>query len=115
MTLAAYTLDVFSISGGIVWIPVHAALLGMGAAGWVGYAQDGLVFAWLVTYTSLLGYHAHHAFFGLSGRTVGEQLAYFVELDGLAVLAVEGVVFGTVAFGLAAVLRRATAPLRQPA
>jgi hypothetical protein len=104
-TVAAYVLEIFTISGGIVWIPFHAAVVGMCAGCLVGYFRRGLLFAWVVTYTALLGYRADHAFFGLSGRSFGEQAAYFFELDGLAVLAVEAVVLGAVAFGLGWIAR----------
>lgn len=104
-SLAAYALGVFSVSGGVVFIPFFAAVVGMLAGCWVGYSRSGLLFAWLVTYTSLLGYHADHAFFGLSGREFGDQLAYFVRSDGLAFLAVEGLVLGTLAFVLGFTVR----------
>lgn len=97
-TVTAYAVGVFHISGGVVFIPGQAALVGLLAAAFVGAARGGLLFAWLVTYGALLGYHADHAFFGLSHRTRLEQAAYFLELDGLAVLAVEAVVLGSLAF-----------------
>lgn len=97
-SFAGYALDVFAVSGGVVWIPADAALVGIIAACWVGYARSGLVAAWLITSTSLLGYHADHAFFGLSHRSFAERVAYFVRPDGLVVLGVEGAVLGTVAF-----------------
>jgi hypothetical protein len=99
-TVAAYVLEIFVISGGIVWIPFHAAVVGMCAGCLVGYVRRGLLFAWIVTYTALLGYRADHAFFGLPGRSLGEQAAYFLEPEGLAVLAFEAVVLGAIAFGL---------------
>lgn len=102
-TYAAYDLGIFSVSGGIVWIPFHAAIVGMIAGCWVGYSQIGLLFAWVVTYTSLLGYHADHAVSQLSGFT--EQLAYFVRPDGLVYFGVEAVVFGTLAFLLGSLVR----------
>lgn len=104
-TFAAYALGLFYVSGGVVFIPFYAAVVGMVAGCWIGYARRGLLFAWLVTYTSLLGYHADHAFFGLSGRAFGDQVAYFVRSDGLAFLAVEGLVLGTLAFVLGSVVR----------
>lgn len=98
VTFVAYALDVFEVGGGIVWIPGDAALVGMVAAAWVGFRRDGLAAAWGVTYAALLGYRADHAFFGLSGRPFSGQLAYFLGLEGLAVLAVEAVLVGTLAF-----------------
>lgn len=104
-TFAAYALGLFYVSGGVVFIPFHAALVGMIAGCWVGYSRRGVLFAWVVTYTSLLGYHADHAFLGLSGRGFAEQLTYFVRLDGLVFLAVEGIILGTLAFVLGALVR----------
>jgi hypothetical protein len=104
-TLAAYALELFSVSGGVVWIPFHAATVGVIAGFWIGYARRGLLFAWLVTYAALLGYHADHAFFGLSYRGFVDQLGYFLELEGLVVLALEAVVLGTLAFVLGGLLR----------
>ena len=104
-TFAAYALGLFYVSGGIVFIPFYAAIVGMIAGCWVGYSRSGLLFAWVVTYTSLLGFHADHAFFGLSSRGFAEQLAYFVRLDGLIFLAVEGIVLGTLAFILGFLVR----------
>lgn len=105
IAVAAYTLDLFAVSGGVVWIPFHAALVGTVVAFWIGYTRRGLVFAWIVTDGALLGYHANHAFFGLSGRDFTEQLAYFVRADGLVFLGVEAIVLGTVAFVLGCLLR----------
>ncbi|QLD87019.1 hypothetical protein HWV23_15235 [Natronomonas halophila] len=104
-TVAAYALEVFVISGGIVWIPFHAAVVGMCAGCLVGYFRRGLLFGWIVTYTALLGYRADHAFFGLSGRSLGEQAAYFFGPEGLLVLAFEAVVLGAIAFGLGWIAR----------
>lgn len=105
INLAAYALGLFSVSGGVVFLPFHAAIVGMIAGFWIGYSRSGLLFAWVVTYTSLLGYHADHAFFGLSGRGFAEQLTYFVRLDGLVFLAVEGIALGTLAFILGSLVR----------
>ena len=104
-TFTAYAIGVFYVSGGIILIPFHAAVAGMIAGCWVGYSRHGVLFAWVATYASLLGYRADHAFLGLSGREFTEQLTYFVRLDGLVFLAVEGIVFGTLAFVLGALVR----------
>lgn len=98
ITFASYAFGIFETSGGVIWIPADAALVGVIAAAWVGYSRNGLVFAWLVAYTSLLGSLANHYFLGLSGRTFFEELTLFVQPDGLVFIAVEGLVIGTVAF-----------------
>lgn len=105
---AGYAIGVFYASGGLVWIPYYAAVVGMIAACGIGYYRDGLVIAWMITYTSLLGYHADHAFIGLPSRSFVEQLAYFTRLDGLAFFGVEAVVLGTLAFTLGYVLQSVT-------
>jgi len=102
-TFTAYTLGLFDVSGGLVWIPFHAALVGMIAGCWIGYSQRGLLFAWMVTYTSLLGYHGSDTVSQLSG--LAEQLAYFLSLDGLGFFAIEAVVLGTLAYILGFFLR----------
>lgn len=104
VSFAAYALGVFTVPGGVVWIPFPAAVVGTVAACWVGYDRRGLAFGWLVTCTSLLGFHADHALFGLSSRSPGERLAYVVRPDGLAFLGVEGVVLGTLAFAVGSLL-----------
>lgn len=109
---AAYATGVFAIAGGVVWIPGEAALVGIVAACLVGFDRAGLAFAWLVAFATLLGYHADHAFFGLSSRSFREQVAYFLTPEGLLVFGAEGVVLGTIAFAVGAVARRLLATLR---
>ena len=104
-TTAAYAVGAFSVSGGVVFLPFHAAVVGTAAAGWLGYSRGGLAFGWAVAYASLLGSHADHAFFGLSGRGLPERAAYFLSPDGLVFLAVEGVALGTIGFALGAFAR----------
>ncbi|WP_338726855.1 hypothetical protein [Haladaptatus sp. DJG-WS-42] len=98
LTFAAYAVGLFRVTGGVVFIPYDAALVGVLAAFGVGYARRGLLVAWIFAYASLLGYLADHAFFGLSYRPFLDQLGYFLQLDGLAFLAVEALVLGTLAF-----------------
>ena len=104
-TFLGYAAGFFYHSGGVVFIPYHAAVVGMLAALWVGYRRDGLVFGWVVTYMSLLGSHADHAFLGISHRSIEHRIAYFLRPDGLVALAVEGIILGTLAFGFGYLLR----------
>ena len=104
-SFVAYAVDVFAVSGGLVWIPFHGAVLGAASAAVVGYARGGLVLAWLATYAGELGYHADHAFLGLTRRTFAEQLGYFLRPDGLAFLGVQAVVLGSLAFAGGAFIR----------
>lgn len=115
ISFAAYALDVFFVSGGVVWIPFHGALIGVLAALAVGYLRGGLVFAWLVTYAAELGYHADHAFLGLPRRTFVEQFAYFLRPDGLVFIGVQAVVLGSIAFGVGALVRRVVRLVRTDA
>ena len=113
IVFVGYAIIVFYVSGGLIWIPYYAAVVGMIAACGVGYYHDGLVIAWIVTYTSLLGYHADHASIGLPNQSFVEQLAYFTQLDGLAFLGVEAVVLGTLAFTLGSLLQWVTSFLQK--
>lgn len=112
-TFIAYASGVFTISGGIVWIPGDAALVGFIVAVLIGYYQGGLLLAWLVIYSALLGYRADHAFLGLSSRTRIEQAMYFLQLEGLFVLAVEAFIIGVLAFLLGAATRWGVTRFRQ--
>lgn len=99
-TFAAYATDVFAVAGGVVFVPGHAALVAVVAAGWVGYRRAGLAFAWLVAFAPFLGFRADWAFFGLSSRPFAGQVAYFLQLEGLLVNALFALVAGTVGFCL---------------
>lgn len=112
VTVTAYALGIFAVSGGVVWVPFHAAIVGICAGFVVGCVRYGLLSAWIVTYMPLLGYRADHAFFSLSGRSVSEQAAYFVGLEALAVLAVEAIALGTIAFTFGSLARIGADALR---
>lgn len=104
-TFAAYASGLFRVSGGVLLIPFHAAIVGMLGAAVIGAVRGGLVATWIITYMPFLGFHADHAFLGLPGRPFDEQLAYFVRPDGLAMLAIEAIIVGTLAFALGMLLR----------
>lgn len=105
LTLLAYAVGFFTVSGGVIWIPFYAAVVGMIAGFWVGYARRGMLFGWLVTYTALLGYHANSAFIGQSRQGLLEQFRYFTRIDGLGYLAVVALVLGTLVFTLGTLMR----------
>ncbi len=109
VSFGAYALGIFAVSGGLVWIPGDAALLGMLAAAWVGYHRLGLVFGWLVTYASLLGYAAESAMFEISSRPFLDRVAAFLRPDGLIFLGVEALFLATVAFTVGYLGRRGVA------
>lgn len=105
ISVVGYAVDVFSIPGGIVWIPGDAALVGVAGAVVVSYARGGVLPAWLVTYASLLGYAAQRAHFGYSNTPLREELGYFFDPESLVVFALEGLVLALVAVAIGAVLR----------
>jgi hypothetical protein len=99
LTFTAYALDVFQVSGGVVFLAAHAALVGMVGAAWVGYHRAGLVVAWVTTYAALLGQSADHYFLGQSpSHSLTDRAAAFLQPDGLVFLGVEALVLGTLAF-----------------
>ncbi len=102
-TFAAYAVGIFAVGGGVVFVPGHAALVGLLAAGWAGYCRRGLVIAWLLAYGPLFGYLADHYLLGLSGRPFAERVAALVDLDGLLVMGFEALVFGTIGFSMGAI------------
>ena len=98
VSFAAYATGVFFVSGGVVFIPYYAALVGLVAAVGVGLARGGLVAAWAVVFAALYGFHADHAFLGLSYRTFAAQVEYFVEPQSILVFAIEAILVGTLPF-----------------
>lgn len=102
-TFAAYAVGIFSVGGGVVFVPGHAALVGLLAAGWAGYRHRGVAVAWLLAFGPLLGYLADHYLLGLTGRPFAERVAALVDLDGLLVMGFEALVFGTIGFSVGAI------------
>jgi hypothetical protein len=100
LTFGAYAIGIFHIESGVILIPGQAALLGTILALVTGYVRAGYLSAWLVMYGPLIGHRADHAFLGLSGRTVFEQAAYFLQLEGLLINAVMAAIIAAVAYGL---------------
>jgi hypothetical protein len=113
LVFVLYAVGLFSTSGGLVWIPWDAAILGLVAGCLVGYLRIGLVFAWSVGVAALLGAHADHALVGLADRPLAERLGYFARLDGLTFYAVEGVLVGTIAFLAGTGIRAAVRTVRR--
>lgn len=97
VAVAAYAVGVFSVAGGVVFVPFDAAALGVVVAVGLAYRRDGLLAAWGTVYAALLGYSAVHSA-SLSGRSLVERAAAFLSPDGLVFLGVEALVFGTVAW-----------------
>lgn len=95
---AAYALEIFEIAGGVVFLAGEAAVVGAVTAAVLAYRRAGLAFAWITVYAALLGYNADHYLLGLSGRSLGERVVAFLEIDGLAFVGVEALVLGTLAW-----------------
>lgn len=98
VVFAAYAIDVFAVSGGVAFVPTHAAYVAFAVCVVVGYLRAGVVLAWASAFGAFLGSYADHAFFGLSYRSRVEQLAYFLEPDGLVFYAIEGLVVAVIGF-----------------
>lgn len=111
VTFLAYEFEIFYHSGGVVFIPFHAAIVGGIAAFWAGYSRNGLVTGWGLTYLSLLGMQAEWAT-DISPRPLLDRVASIVQPDGLVVLAVIGVVVAVVGFTAGALARQGINTLR---
>ena len=100
LTALAYAAGVFELSGGVVLVPFHAALVGLVAAAGVGYRRGGILPGWLVAFTPHVGLNVTWAFLWLSsGRPLGDRLAFVFDPAGLTVAAVTAAVVA--AFGYA--------------
>ena len=99
MTFLLYAFDVFELSGGLIFLAFHAAVMGMCGAIWVGYSQHGLVAAWTITYAALLGQSANFYFLSQPpNQSLTDRAAEFIQPDGIVLLGIEALVLGTVAF-----------------
>lgn len=111
VTFLAYEFDIFYHSGGVAFIPFHAAIVGGIAAFWAGYRRNGLVAGWGLVYLSLLGMQAEWAT-NISPRPLLDRVASIIQPDGLVVLAVIGVVVAVVGFTAGALVRKGIETLR---
>lgn len=111
LSFAVYVLGIAGVSGGLVVIPFHAAVIGTIGAVWSGLRRTGLVVAWSVSYASMLGFNAYTAL-RVSPRPLVDRLAVFLEPDGLAVLGAESLILGTVAYLVSVLTRRSLTVVR---
>lgn len=111
LTFLAYELGLFYHSGGVVFIPFHAALVGGIGAFWAGYSRTGLLSGWLLAYFSFLGWRTEWAT-GISPRPFIERVAYVVQLDGLVVLGTIGVGVAVIGFTAGVLARTGVNALR---
>ena len=112
-TCIAYAVDLFTVSGGILIIPGDATIVGLVVAVAMGYRRSGLIFAWILFFSTYLGFHADWAFFGLSGRSLSGELAFLFDPVSLAVFASVAFLFGTLAYAAGSLARRSLNLLRQ--
>jgi hypothetical protein len=106
-----YEFDIFYHSGGVVFIPFHAATVGGIAAFWTGYSRNGLIAGSGLTYLSLLGMQAEWAT-EISPRPLFDRVASIVQPDGLLVLAIIGFIVAIVGFTAGALARKGISTLR---
>jgi len=111
LTFVAYELDIFYHSGGVVFIPFHATLVGVIAAFWTGYSRIGLLSGWVLTYLSFLGWRTEWAT-DISPRPFIERVAYIIQPDGLVVLAIVGVGVAVIGFTVGSLARKTIDMLR---
>ena len=111
VTFIAYEFEIFYHSGGVVFIPFHAAIVGGIAAFWTGYSRNGVVAGWGLTYLSLLGMRTEWAT-NISPRPLIDRVAYIVQPDGLLVLAIIGIVVAVVGFTAGTLARKGIDTLR---
>ena len=101
LTALAYATELFELGGGVVFVPFHAALVGLVAAAGVGYRRGGFAFGWLVAYAPYLGLNVTWGFLWLSGtRTLVDRLAFVFDPTGLAFYALFAAVVGGVGYAL---------------
>jgi hypothetical protein len=99
-TFGAYALGVFRVSGGVIVLPAAATFVGFVVAVGVGARRSGLIVAWLGLFAAYVGFRAEWAFLGLSGHSLGGELAFLLDPVGLAVFGIATLVIGTVGFAV---------------
>lgn len=102
VTFVAYELGIFYYSGGVVFIPVHATIVGVIVSIWSGFSRNGFVVGWILTYLSFLGMLAEEAT-NVSSRLLIDRIAAIIAPEGLIyfwilafAVAVVGVTIGAV-------------------
>jgi len=111
VTFLAYEFEIFYHSGGVVFIPFQAAIVGGIAAFWTGYSRNGLVAGWGLTYLSLLGMQAEWAT-EISPRPLFDRIASIVQPDGLVALGIIGIIVAVVGFTVGTLARKGIHALR---
>jgi len=104
-TAVLYAIDVFGYSGGVVFVPFHAAVVGALAALVVGTRRRWYGVALAVAYAPFLGARLEWGLVELSTRPLVDRLAFVVRPGSLGSLAVEAAVVGTVGYGVGRTVR----------
>jgi hypothetical protein len=105
-SFVAYASGLFRISGGVVFIPGQAAVLGALVAVGLGSLRVGVGYAWLTLFGALFGYSLDHYLLGLSYRPWMGRIEALLGLDMFVYLGLEAVVLGTLAWLVGYVLAR---------
>lgn len=113
-SFVAYATGLFSVDGGVVFLPADATVLGVVAAGLIGYGRGGLLPAWVSLFAAYLGFHAEWAFLGLSSHSLPGKLAFLFDPVSLGVFAAASILLGSAAFGAGYLLRLGVERARAP-
>lgn len=105
LTFLVYEFDMFHYYGGAIPISFHSALIGVTAAFWTGYRRVGILFGWILTYLTFLGWLAERAT-EISPRPLIGRIAFIIQPDGLAALAIIGVIVVIVGFSAGTLARK---------
>lgn len=111
LTFAGYELGIFYHSGGVVFVPFHAALVGVAAALWTGYSQTGVLAGWGLSCLSLLGWRTWAAT-NVSPRPLTERIAHVLEPDALAATALVGLGVAVIGYTAGALVKKGTTAVR---
>ncbi|NHX37788.1 MULTISPECIES: hypothetical protein [Halolamina] len=104
-TFVGYAIGLFSVEGGIVVLPFDATVVGVVAAGLIGYGRGALLPAWVSVFAAYLGFHAEWGLLSLSGHSLPGKLAFLFDPVSLGVFALASILVGSVAFGAGFLLR----------
>jgi len=99
-TFLAYALGLFTVDGGVVFLPVDATSVGLIVAAGIGYRRGSLLVAWGTLFAAYLAFHAEWAFLGLSSHSLTGKLAFLFDPVSLVIFTVASVFFGTTAFAV---------------
>lgn len=108
VSFVLYAAEIVGPTGGLVWIPFAAVVIGLVVAAGAAVGDLPPVVGPAVGSAAVFGFRADWGLLGLSSRSLAERVGYVVELDGLAYV----VVVGTLAGGVGYLLGRGVVVLR---